>query len=270
VLITGESGTGKELAASAIHTQGLDAHGPFIAINCAAISHNLFESELFGHEKGAFSGADSRKDGVFFAADGGTLFLDEIGEIRHDLQAKLLRVLETGEVRRVGSTTTHKLKVRIIAATNRKLSQMVRDSSFREDLLYRLSILTLRLPPLRDRLEDLPVLSRTILERNESDAVLSEGALRCLGEHHWPGNVRELRNVLLRSLIMHGPMLKPEHFEFNQWWSEAPTIARKKLDRPTVEAALLRYDGNRSRTAKELGIPRSTLIYKIKHWEIPA
>jgi len=270
VLITGESGTGKEVTARAVHAHSAKGSGPFIAINCAAIANNLFESELFGHEKGAFSGADSRKDGAFLAADGGTLFLDEIGELRYDLQAKLLRVLETGEVRRVGSTTVLKPSVRIIAATNRSLAQMVRERTFREDLLYRLSILTLRLPPLRERLEDIPELSSALLRRYHHEAVLTEDALSSLNAHHWPGNVRELRNVLLRALIMHGPTLEAHHFEFNQWFVDTPTVARARLDRSTLEAALQRHEGNRTRTAKELGIPRSTLIYKIKHWEIAA
>lgn len=270
VLITGESGTGKELTARAIHFEGKDSSGPLIAINCAAIADNLFESELFGHEKGAFSGASSRKDGAFLAADGGTLFLDEIGELRYDLQAKLLRVLETGEVRRVGSTTTHKPQVRIVAATNRNLTEMVRDKQFREDLLYRLSILTLTLPPLRDRIDDIPCLSKAILERHQADTELTEGALFALKNHKWPGNVRELRNVLLRALIMHGAVLKPEHFEFTQWLSHTAQRPVKSLDRDALETALQRNNGNRSQTARELGIPRSTLIYKIKHWEIPA
>jgi DNA-binding NtrC family response regulator len=270
VLITGESGTGKELTARALHNASANSDGPFIAINCAAIADTLFESELFGHEKGAFSGALARKDGAFLAADGGTLFLDEIGELRYDLQAKLLRVLETGEVRRVGSTTTNTPHVRIIAATNRSLPEMVRDKQFREDLLYRLSILTLQLPPLRDRVADIPELSRAILSRHQPNVFLSEEALSALNNHRWPGNVRELRNVLLRALIMHGPPLRAEHFEFTQWLDHQDSPATKSLDRDTLETALLRNEGNRSQTARELGIPRSTLIYKIKHWEISA
>jgi len=207
VLIRGESGTGKEVIANAIHYQSPCASGPFIKLNCAALPDNLLESELFGHEKGAFSGAINQRKGRFELANHGTLFLDEIGEISLSFQAKLLRVLQEGEFERVGASQTLKVQVRIIAATNKNLEEEVEAGRFREDLYYRLNVMPINMPPLRDRLEDLPELAQFLLgriSRNQGGRPLEikESAIRMLMRHDWPGNVRELENCLERAAIM--------------------------------------------------------------------
>ncbi|MGR9086100.1 MAG: nif-specific transcriptional activator NifA [Gammaproteobacteria bacterium] len=207
VLIRGESGTGKEVVANAIHFNSACANGPFLKLNCAALPDTLLESELFGHEKGAFSGAIGQRKGRFELADNGTLFLDEIGEISASFQAKLLRVLQEGEFERVGGIKTLKVNVRIIAATNRNLEQDVADGLFREDLYYRLNVMPINMPPLRDRIEDIPELSSFLLNRISKQQGgrplnIKESALRILMKHHWPGNVRELENRLERAAIM--------------------------------------------------------------------
>jgi Nif-specific regulatory protein len=206
VLIRGESGTGKELIANAIHYNSPRARGPFVKLNCAALPDNLLESELFGHEKGAFTGAISQRKGRFEQADGGTLFLDEIGEISPAFQAKLLRVLQEGELERVGGGRTLKVDVRVIAATNRDLEAEVRAGDFREDLYYRLNVMPIRMPSLRERLEDLPDLARHLVEklgrRQGRTLILTDGALRLLMCHTWPGNVRELENCMERAAVM--------------------------------------------------------------------
>jgi len=207
VLIRGESGTGKEVVANAIHFNSACANGPFLKLNCAALPDTLLESELFGHEKGAFSGAIGQRKGRFELADNGTLFLDEIGEISASFQAKLLRVLQEGEFERVGGVKTIKVNVRIIAATNRNLEQDVAEGSFREDLYYRLNVMPINMPPLRDRIEDIPDLSSFLLNRISKQQggrplEIKESALRILMKHGWPGNVRELENRLERAAIM--------------------------------------------------------------------
>ena len=207
VLILGESGTGKELVAHAIHNQSNRKDEKFLAINCGALPRELIESELFGHEKGSFSGAHQRKIGLFESADDGTLFLDEIGDLPMELQVKILRVLEEKEIRRIGSVESKKVDVRIIAATNRDLKEDVRKNSFREDLFYRLSIMDINLPPLRNRREDIPLLIDHFIKRlnqkmNRSVEKVSADALRILMEYHWPGNVRELDNVIQRCMIL--------------------------------------------------------------------
>jgi Nif-specific regulatory protein len=207
VLIRGESGTGKEVVASAIHFNSTCANGPFLKLNCAALPDTLLESELFGHEKGAFSGAIGQRKGRFELADNGTLFLDEVGEISASFQAKLLRVLQEGEFERVGGVRTLKVNVRIIAATNRNLEQDVADGLFREDLYYRLNVMPISMPPLRDRIEDVPELATFLLNRISKQQggrplEIKESALRILMKHHWPGNVRELENRLERAAIM--------------------------------------------------------------------
>ena len=206
VLIRGESGTGKELIAHAIHYNSPRANGAFIKLNCAALPDNLLESELFGHEKGAFTGAVSQRKGRFEQSDGGTLFLDEIGEISSVFQAKLLRVLQEGEFERVGGTRTIKVDVRVIAATNRDLESQVEKEDFREDLYYRLNVMPINMPPLRDRAEDLPDLSRFLIEKlgrkQGRELSIMDSAIRLLMCHNWPGNVRELENCLERSAIM--------------------------------------------------------------------
>jgi DNA-binding NtrC family response regulator len=207
VLVRGETGTGKELAARALHDQSLRADKPFVAVNCGALPEHLIESELFGHCKGAFTGADRPRKGLFEAAGGGTLFLDEIGELPKSVQAKLLRFLESGEIRRVGENTTFQCDVRIICATHRDLQQMVQQGEFREDLLFRINTVEIYLPPLRERLEDIPALVEHLVRRFRPQTppgaeLLTPEALRRLQQHSWPGNVRELANVVERALIL--------------------------------------------------------------------
>lgn len=285
VLLTGESGTGKELAATGLHEAGPRVDGPFVAINCAAVADTLFESELFGHEKGAFTGATARSDGAFQRADGGTLFLDEVGEMRLDLQAKLLRALESGEVRRVGGHEPSYPDVRVVAATNRHLPSMIREGTFRQDLYYRLEVLTVRLPALRERREDIPAIAKALLRRNHPGARLSPEAVDALVQYDWPGNIRELRNVLTRAFVMTGGAIGPGDLTFNPWAFEetqampAPvrpstqTIAdqhssRDAEERSLILKALQESNGNRTAAARALGMPRSSLLYKLKRLNI--
>jgi DNA-binding NtrC family response regulator len=208
VLIQGESGTGKELVAQEIVRRGTRAKMPFLTLDCSAISPTLIESELFGHARGAFTGASRMRIGAFEAAHGGTIFLDEIGEMPLDMQPKLLRALESHEIRRAGENETRKVDVRVIAATNRNLEREVNRGRFREDLFFRLSVITVRLPPLRERAQDIPLLVKTFLERlgaSESEGLFSEEVLQGLAEHDWPGNLRELRNYVERSLVLEDP-----------------------------------------------------------------
>ena len=270
VLITGESGTGKELAAKGIHEHSMRASGPFVAVNCGAIQGDLFESELFGHEKGAFTDAKDRKDGAFHAADGGTLFLDEIGELPMSAQVKLLRCLESGEIRRVGSTSVDYPDVRVLAATNRDLCHEVREGRFREDLFFRLNVLSVDLPPLRARKGDLKLLSKVITDGLHAEAHVTESALEVLRAHSWPGNVRELRNVLTRAYVMNGVRIEPGALHFHALSSVEATSSRlpdkgtlKDAERDFIESTLDRHDGNRSAAARELGVARSTLHYKM-------
>ncbi|MFT4046880.1 MAG: sigma-54 dependent transcriptional regulator [Solimonas sp.] len=217
VLVRGESGTGKELVARAIHDQGARRDGPFIAVNCAAIPENLIEAELFGHEKGAFTGAVQRKDGLIAAASGGTLFMDEVGELAPAVQARLLRVLQEGEIRPVGSTQSRRVDVRVLAATHRDLEQMVQERGFRDDLYYRLCVVEIALPPLRARGDDIELLARHFFDKaarrlSRAGLRLSERALAAIRHYHWPGNVRELGNALERAVILcDGPAIEPEH-----------------------------------------------------------
>jgi two-component system response regulator HydG len=269
VLVIGESGTGKELVAKGLHDMGPRHEGPFVAVNCAAIAELLFESELFGHEKGSFTGATQRQDGAFQRADGGTLFLDEIGELKIDLQAKLLRALEAGEVRRVGGSKPEYPDVRLIAATNQNLADMVRKGTFREDLFFRLSVLPVRTPPLRERMEDVPLLARTLLARNHPGARLAPDAAAALQGYGWPGNVRELRNVLTRAVVLGGPEIHAGDLAFNPWAFEGEArdpgpMVHGDTERATIVAALEQTGGNRTAAARMLGMPRSSLLYKLK------
>jgi len=282
VLLTGESGTGKELAATGIHEAGPRAEGPFVAINCAAVADTLFESELFGHEKGAFTGATTRTDGAFQRANGGTLFLDEVGEMRLDLQAKLLRTLESGEVRRVGGHECTYPDVRVVAATNRHLPSMVREGTFRQDLYYRLEVLTVRLPALRERREDVPAIAKALLRRNHPTARLSPDAVDALVQYDWPGNIRELRNVLTRAFVMSGDQIGVGDLTFNPWAfeetqalpatlpSRSPSALsdRDTDERASILTALQDANGNRTAAARSLGMPRSSLLYKLKRLKI--
>ncbi|RME28084.1 MAG: FHA domain-containing protein [Deltaproteobacteria bacterium] len=268
VLITGESGTGKELAARGIHQCSARATGPFIPLNCSAIATELFESELFGHEKGAFTGADRRKDGAFHRAGGGTLFLDEIGELPEAAQAKLLRALESGEVRRIGGTEVQYPDVRVIAATNRDLVEEAARGRFREDLYYRLAVLSVRLPPLRDRLADLEPICAVLCRGLHPDARVTEDALALLRRHRWPGNIRELRNVLTRAYVMAGPVIDAQALSFHDIGRPAPpprdTATLRDAERAYIQQVLAQHGGNRSAAARALGIARSTLHYKLQ------
>ncbi len=283
VAILGESGTGKELVARALHECSQRVDKPFIPVNCAAISKELIESELFGHEKGSFTGATNARKGAFEEADGGTLFLDEIGELPVDLQAKLLRALESGEIKRVGASRPVHVDVRVVAATNRDLLSASRDGRFREDLYYRLCVVPLHLPPLRSRKGDILALAENFLRlytpRGQT-VRLSPTAVERLQQHVWPGNIRELRNVVHRALLLRkGPSIEPADITFDQEVNRETGVAVPelppgmtleqmllKLERQIVEAALRRYNNNRERVARELGVARSTLFKRLKEW----
>lgn len=279
VLILGESGTGKELVARAIHLNGARRDNPFVTVNCAAIPENLLESELFGHRRGAFTGATYDRKGLFEEAHTGTLFLDEIGELPLQLQAKLLRVLQEGEFMRLGDNTTRRADVRVIAATNRNLLKMVEDGSFREDLYFRLNIVPLKLPALRERREDIPLLAEHFLREiarkyNRSQLRLSNEALRAFNRYSWPGNVRELRNTIERlAILVEGNVITqedlPEEFAFQSADSLPIRLPDEGLDLEEVEKeiirqALERHDWNQTHTARYLNITRNTLIYRMQ------
>jgi DNA-binding NtrC family response regulator len=283
VAILGESGTGKELVARALHECSQRAEKPFIPVNCAAISKELIESELFGHEKGSFTGATNARKGAFEEADGGTLFLDEIGELPLDLQAKLLRALENGEIKRVGASRPAHVDVRVVAATNRDLLSTVRDGRFREDLYYRLCVVPLHLPPLRSRKGDILGLAEHFLRMYSprgQTVRLSPAAVERLQQHSWPGNIRELRNVVHRALLLRkGANIEPTDLTFDQEVNRDTGVSVPdlppgmtleqmllKLERQIVEAALRRYNNNRERVARELGVARSTLFKRLKEW----
>ncbi|MEW5740075.1 MAG: sigma 54-interacting transcriptional regulator [Myxococcota bacterium] len=283
VAVFGESGTGKELVARAVHDGSTRAQGAFIPVNCAAISKELIESELFGHEKGAFTGAANSRKGAFEEADGGTIFLDEIGELPLDLQAKLLRALESGEIKRVGASRPLTVDVRIVAATNRDLLAAAREGKFREDLYYRLCVIPLHLPPLRNRRADiLPIAEhfiRVFSPRGQT-VRLTGAAIDALTNHDWPGNVRELRNVIHRALLLRkGANLDVGDLSFDSRVDRAtgldmaeftPGLTLEQMlqraERQFVEAALRRFNNNRERVAKELGVARSTLFKRLKDW----
>lgn len=281
VLITGESGTGKELIARAIHYQSKFAKEPFIAINCSAIVENLWESELFGYEKGAFTGAVSRKAGKFEIARNGTVFLDEISEIPINLQAKLLRVIQEREYERVGGNEKLRLNARIIAATNRKLSGMVKGGAFRKDLYFRLKVFEIEVPPLMDRREDIPLLvdyliKKINLEIGKKITKIPVDIIKMFGEYHWPGNIRELENVLTRAMILSKKevldrdciasllnIYKPANESFS---NEFKTL--NEIEKEYISKVLKANNYNISKTARILGITRPTLRKKIKEWQI--
>ncbi len=269
VLVMGESGTGKELTARAIHDLSARAGGPFVPINCGAIPENLLESELFGHEKGAFTGAHSQRPGQLESAQGGTLFLDEIGELPLALQVKLLRFLQDGQIQRVGGRQLINVDARIVAATNANLEEALAQGTFREDLYYRLAVVVVKLPPLRDRGEDIPLLAQAFLQRYADEnrrrvTGFAPDAARALKEYSWPGNVRELENRIRRAVIMaDGAKITLADLGLDRSYARytAMTLreAREALERDLVEAALSRTRGNMSRAADELGISRPTL-----------
>lgn len=280
VLITGESGTGKELVARSIHANSSRRNGPFVTINCAAIPRDLLESELFGHTKGAFTGAIKEKKGKFQLADGGTIFLDEVGELRLELQPKLLRALQEKEVEPIGSTKVQKLDVRVVAATNLNIEQAIKSGSFREDLYYRLSVIPLHLPPLRDRTEDIRLLVKYFVGKHSSSKIRIENdALELLMAYPWPGNVRELENTIERLIIMrNGDTIQladiPVKFrEYTVKTSGVVTLpdegySLEQLEREIVVAALERNAWNQTAAARFLRIPRHTLIYRIEKYDI--
>ena len=272
VLLEGESGTGKELVARAIHTNSPRRGRPFVPVNCAALTETLLESELFGHEKGSFTGAVAAKRGLFEAADEGTLFLDEIGDIGPALQVKLLRVIQEQEVRHVGGTASIKVDVRIVAATNRDLAQMVKEGKFREDLFYRLNVVRIVVPPLRERREDIPMLAHHFLQKASSaNSQPVRGfvpeTMALLERYAWPGNVRELENVVERTVsLAPGPLIMPDDLPETVRKAEAaPTggaealLSLDEVEKRHLNRVLRETDGNKVRAAKILGIDRRTL-----------
>jgi DNA-binding NtrC family response regulator len=275
VLLLGESGTGKEVAARAIQANGARSAGPFVAVNAAAMSEGLLESELFGHEKGAFTGAVARRAGVFELAHGGTLFLDEIGEVSPAMQTKLLRVLETGEVRRVGASGTRRFDVRLIGATNRNLRALMREGVFREDLFYRLAVVEVRIPPLRERPGDLVPLCHELLralarDRGLAEPALEDAAIARLRAYPFPGNIRELRNILERALILgDGRRIRPEDLPPEVGGATTlggelpPFLSLAEAERRHIEDALRLTGWNKKRAAEILEVDRKTLYLKI-------
>ncbi|MDY7227931.1 enhancer binding protein Nla6 [Hyalangium rubrum] len=284
VAISGESGTGKEVVARAIHNLSLRREKPFIAINCASIPATLIESEFFGHERGAFTGADQRRPGVFELAHGGTLFLDELGEIPIELQAKLLRVLEEGRLRRLGGKVEIEVDVRVLCATNRDLKQEIKNQRFREDLYFRLNVFQIHLPPLRERREDIPILVQHFVEKFRGDSAkrvtgVHPEAMEVLKGHEWPGNIRELRNAVERAVILcDGELITREHLP--------PDMAGKSPERHTfrlpyglsldavereyILGSLQRNGNNKARTAEILGVSEKTLYNKLNRYAAEA
>lgn len=280
VLIRGESGTGKELVARAIHFSGDRSKAPFITVSCAALAETLLESELFGHEKGSFTGAAAQAKGKFELSNGGTIFLDEIGDISPKLQADLLRVLQERRFYRLGGSEEVRVDSRVIAATNRDLATEVREGRFRDDLYYRLNVIEIRIPPLRERREDIPLLAEHFVERlahelGKKVEGISEGALKILLDHDWPGNVRELENAVERAIVTsRGRTLVEEDLAFLHQarimapWSIPANMTLQDLERQAIEATLQRTSGNIKEAATVLGIDRSTIYEKIKRYGI--
>lgn len=285
VLITGESGTGKELVAKAIHAASARASKPMVTVNCAALAENLLESELFGHEKGSFTGAEKRREGRFVQANGGTLFLDEIGEMPISLQAKLLRALQQGEVQRVGSDKPIEVDVRVIAATNRDLAQETREKRFREDLFFRLNVISLEVPALRKRREDIPLLAASFLERfatrnRKNLKGFAPQTLDAMLRYQWPGNVRELENAVERAVILcRGDLIGEELLpasilnasavqEDTGELGELPItgLSLDMMEKQVIESTMRQTGANKSETARRLGITRATLHNKLRKY----
>ncbi|MCG6919119.1 MAG: sigma-54 dependent transcriptional regulator [Deltaproteobacteria bacterium] len=272
VLITGETGTGKELVARAIHSNSPQRYGPFVATSCGALPETLLESELFGYEKGAFTGADRTKKGRFELANGGTLFLDEVGDISLKTQIKLLRVLQERSFCRLGGTNPIEVEVRLISATNRDLLTAIEESTFRSDLYYRLNVVSIHLPPLRERKEDIPLLTAHFINKynvefNKKFDRVERKAMDLMTNYHWPGNVRELENVIERAIVIdQGPEVKVNHLPFCNIEmapvEEAQTL--QEVERLHIEKMLVRHDWNIAKTARLLEIDRTTLHKKIK------
>jgi two-component system response regulator AtoC len=284
VLILGESGTGKELVSLAIHRNSSRRDRPFVKINCATIPENLLESELFGHEKGAFTGADRRKPGKFELANRGTILLDEIGEISLSTQAKLLRVLQEKEFERVGGTETIQVDVRILAATNKDLSRLVKEGGFREDLYFRLNVVTITIPPLRERKDDIPILANHFIQKfgaefNKVVTGFSQEAMELLCGYDWPGNIRELRNACQRAVVMAvGPVILPDDIPFSvqartqgiETPAYSPGMTLKEIvadvERQVILKVLKENNWNRGATAEALGMNRRSLYAKMKEY----
>ncbi len=279
VLITGESGTGKEKIAEFVHRRSKRSTKPFVIVNCAAIPNSLVESELFGHVKGAFTGADSDREGRFEAARGGTILLDELGEFPLEVQSKLLRILEDGSYQRVGESKTKHADVRIIASTNRNLDHEVEQGRFREDLFWRVNVFQIHLPPLRDRREEIKVFARSFLaDAGKKNVHISPAALLIMEAYNWPGNVRELANVIHRAtILLSGNVLLPEHlpdairrggggYVVKGDDFAAPAVSIEEAERRAIREALNRTGGNREAAAKLLGISRRTLFYRLKRY----
>jgi two-component system NtrC family response regulator len=281
VLIQGETGTGKELMARAIHQNSPRKNAPFVTINCGSIPKELVEAELFGYTRGAFTGAHTTKPGKIELADGGTLFLDEVGELPLDAQVKLLRVLQQGEIAKIGATEVQKIDVRVVAATHRNLQAMIEDATFREDLYYRLAVVPLMLPPLRERKEDIPELVKHLFNKAKErhgivDVELASSVVQHLTHYRWPGNVRELENVLERMLVLSSSNLiseadLPEEIrrlppDSSLFWIEMPEdgVSLEAVERELILRALEQAKGNQTKAAKYLDISRRTLIYRME------
>ena len=282
VLLTGESGTGKELVARAIHHKSRRANGPFVTLNCGALPENLFESELFGYDKGAFTGATTNKMGRFELSDGGTLLLDEVGELSLKSQVDFLRVLETKEFRRLGGVKIVKVDTRIVAATNRNLAAAVKEGAFREDLYYRLNVVPLHLPPLRERGDDIPLLADRFMaefstQHHRQPKEISRQAMRLLRLYAWPGNIRQLRNLIERLVVtVKDAVIEPEHLpeEVQASREDARTMVislgspLKEIEREAIRRTLIEVTNHREKAAKLLGISLRALQYKIKEYGI--
>jgi len=286
VLLLGDSGTGKELIARAIHFEGERSAFPLVPVNCGGIPETLLESELFGYKRGAFTGADKNKKGLFQEAEGGTIFLDEIGELPLALQVKILRVLQENEIRMVGDSKSTKIDVRVIAATARDLEQEVGKGTFREDLFYRLNVLTIKIPPLRDRSEDIPLLCEHFIKRfnttlGKNIKGIAPAAMSRLLQYNWPGNVRELENAIERAAVLtEDTLLLPEHFpvELGQRVGEdqidgifnghSLKVAQKRMEKKLITKALQKTGGNRTQAARLLEISHPSLLSKIKSYNI--
>jgi DNA-binding NtrC family response regulator len=273
IFISGESGTGKELVARSIHYNGKFSREPFIAVNCGGIPENLLESELFGYVKGAFTGANDNREGFFQAADGGTIFLDEIGNASLSVQSRLLRVLQEKEVMKVGERKTEKIDVRVIAATNSNLTEMIAKETFREDLFYRLTVVEINVPPLRERKEDIPLLADKFLfkygnEYKDRYITMDPEAQALLQRYDWPGNIRELENVIQRAVIMCdrtiGVKDLPETLKYQIDFPDDGLLPLKEMERKYIEKVLAATDNNQTKAAEILNIDRKTLRGKIK------
>ncbi len=273
VLIQGESGTGKELVARAIHYKGAFAANPFVAVNCGAIPENLLEAELFGYDKGAFTGAETSRDGFFQAAEGGTIFLDEIGTASPAVQTGLLRVLQEKEVRRVGSQKTTKVNLRVIAATNSDLKQQIQKGTFREDLYYRLNVVTIHTTPLRERKEDIFPLTEKFIKKYTAEygkqaLDITDKVKEVLLRYNWPGNVRELENTLQHAIIMCDDQLEvnhlPEHLKYPKPVSNLGLVSLRESEKAYIQKVLSAVDNNKTKAAEILGIDRKTLRQKLK------